>query len=105
MFFRRFSTCSPFDNKSYTKQYQKHSPSGFCIKLVCDDGINYEQEPIIYTKTSKDDDVVELFVETIEKEIKKFYNTFKFPKMMKFCEKEKKLFKEATHCHICDGKF
>ena len=77
----------------------------FVLKLVCADGIDYEQEPIIDTKISNDDDVVELFVETIEKEIKNFYNRFKFPKIMKFGEKEKKLFKDSTHCHICDKIF
>ena len=30
-------TCSPDEGKSYTKQYQKHKPSGFCYLIKCYD--------------------------------------------------------------------
>ena len=79
-------------DESSTKQYQKHSPSGFCIKLVCSDGIKYKQKPIIFTKSNPDEDVAQIFVEVIEREVKNFYSNFKFPKKMIFGKKEKKIF-------------
>ena len=30
-------SCKPNLDHSYTEQYQKHEPSGFCFNIVCDD--------------------------------------------------------------------
>ena len=45
-------------HKSYTNQYQKHKPSGFFYYVKCFDDSLYDQNPVCYTKKSKDDDVV-----------------------------------------------
>ena len=29
-------SCKPNSEHSYTEQYQKHEPSGFCFNIVCD---------------------------------------------------------------------
>ena len=54
--FKPMNTCSPNPEKSYTYNYQKHEPSGFCfyIKGIVP-GITFE--PIIYTKTKSTDDI------------------------------------------------
>jgi len=30
-------SCKPNSEHSYTEQYQKHEPSGFCFNIVCDE--------------------------------------------------------------------
>ena len=37
----QLSTCQPKPDKSYTKQYQKHIPSGFCYHVKCFDDTLY----------------------------------------------------------------
>jgi len=42
------------------------------------------------------------FIDRLEKDIKEIYNRFKFSAEMIFTEDDKKLFDEATICHICN---
>ena len=60
-FTKPMNTCSPKTENSYTYNYQKHEPSGFCFYIK---GIvpNITFKPIIYTKTNSDDNVAEIFV-------------------------------------------
>ena len=101
-FTKPIHTCQPNPNDSYTKQYQKHEPSGFCYYIKCFDDSVYSQEPVIYTKQSEEEDVAQIFVDTLENNIKDIYNKFKFPKPMIFGKQDEKLYNESTHCHICD---
>ena len=48
---------------------------------VFDDTL-YSQEPVIFVKEFEDDDVAQIFVDTLEKNIKDIYKKFKFPKSM-----------------------
>ena len=61
--------------KSYTKRYQKHTPSGFCYHIKCFDKSVYKQEPVIYTKQPEDEDVAQTFVEMLERDLKGIYAT------------------------------
>ena len=42
-----------------------------------------------------------MFVENLESDIKKIYNTFKFPKKVNKTMKDQISYANATHCHIC----
>ena len=44
------NSCQPNPEKSYTKTYQKHEPSVFCLYLKSLDGMNTNFKPIVYTK-------------------------------------------------------
>ena len=59
-FTKPMNSCSPDPKKSYNYNYQKHEPSGFCfyVKGIVDKKI----KPIIYTKTSEDEDISKVFV-------------------------------------------
>ena len=81
------------------------TPCGFCLKLVCADGIEYKQDPILFTAKDENDDVAKVFVENIEKEVKQFYNHFKFPKKMIFGKTEEEEFIKSENCHLCGGGF
>ena len=75
----QLSTCQPNPGNSYTKQYQKHIPSGFCYHIKCFDDTLYFQEPVTFLKDFNDDDVAQVFIDTLEKNIKEIYKKFKFP--------------------------
>ena len=77
-------SCDPDDEKSYTKQYQKHEPSSFCYYIKCfDDGV-YEPKLVSYTG----DDAAQKFVEMLEEDIREITS---IPEMkMIFGEKRKR---------------
>ena len=60
-FTEKLDTTQPNPKQSYTKQYQKHTPSGFCYYIKCFDDSVYKQESVIYTKQSEDEDVAQIF--------------------------------------------
>ena len=95
------NTCQPDPQCSYTKKYQKHTPSGFCYILKCFDDELYNDEFVIYTKKSENDDVAQVFVDSIEKTIKSIYQQFKFPKAMIMTKKDKrKICKDREMPHL-----
>ena len=70
-FTSQLSTCQPSPEKSYTNQYQKHIPK-------CFDDTHYSQQPDTFVKEFNDDDVAQIFIDTLEKNIKENYKKFKF---------------------------
>ena len=100
-FTKPISSCQPDPEESYTKKYQKHEPSGFCYYIKCFDDSVYSQEPVIYTKQSEEDDVAQIFVNTLEENIRDIYQKFRFQKKMIFGPEDQKVCKKSTHCHIC----
>ena len=103
-FIEPIHTCQPDPKTSYTKQYQKHTPSSFCYFIKAFDDKIYYQKPVTYTAKSEGEDVAGKFVETLEAHIKQIYQQFKFPKRMTFTKADEKRYKRATKCHICDGE-
>ena len=101
----QLSICQPNSEKSYTKQYQKHIPSGFCYHIKCFDETLYFQEPVTFVKEFNDDDVAQIFIDTLEKNIKEIYKKFKFPKSMVITIHDKLIYDNSTHCHICNEVF
>ena len=100
-FTKPMNTCSPNPKESYNYNYQKHEPSGFCfyIKGIVDKKI----KPIIYTKTSEDEDISKVFVEKLVEVTKGIYNDFYCkPKPLRLSQAEQKLFQKAKTCHICN---
>ena len=75
------ATYQPNPKKSYIKQYQKHIPSGFCYYIKCYDDTLYSQQPVTFVKEFNDDDVEQILIDTLEKNIKEIYDKFKFPKI------------------------
>ena len=104
-FTKPIHTCQPNLKSSYTMKYRKHEPSGFCYYVKCFDDKVYSQDPVIFTKESEDQDVAQIFVETLEENVRRIFNKFKYHKEMIISEDEKKAFKEPTNCHICKCLF
>ena len=99
-FTKPMNTCCPNPEDSYTYNYQKHEPSGFCfyIKGIVPNTF----EPISYTKTNNDDNVPEIFVSKLAKITHKLYNDFyRKPKPLKLTKQEQISFDKAETCHNC----
>ena len=102
-FTEKIDTCQPDDGKSFTNQYQKHKPSGFSYLIKCSYGNLFSPKLVKYTAESPNDNVPQLFIESLEKDIKEIYNKFKIPKKMVMTAKDKIDYKKATICHICES--
>ena len=67
-FLEEIPTCEPND-KSFTKQYQKHRASGFCYKIVCFDK-RFDPKPVRYRAKDENEDISQKFVEMLEEDIR-----------------------------------
>ena len=103
-FIKPIDTCEPNPENSYTKQYQKHTPSSFCYYIKCFDDEVYYQNPVTYTASTENEDVTQIFVNMLEEDVKSIYKRFGKPKKMLFGTKEREEFDEATECWICHGE-
>ncbi|XP_065650459.1 uncharacterized protein LOC136078605 [Hydra vulgaris] len=101
-FIKPINTCTPNPNESYTKQYQKHIPSSFCYYIKCFDESIYKSSPVSYTAYSEDEDIAQIFVDSLKEDILEICNKVDFKKPMIFTSKNKKEFKAAIKCHICE---
>ena len=100
-FTKPMSNCSPNPEDSYSYNYQKHEPSGFCFYIK---GINpdIKFKPIIYTKKNPDDDIALIFVNKLEKVTNKIYEDFYMrAKSIEISQEQYKKYKKSTVCHIC----
>ena len=98
------SSCSPNPEDSFTYNYQKHEPSGFCfyIKGIIPDK---KFEPIIYTKKKPDDNIALIFVQKLEKITNRIYEDFYIrSRSNNIIQKQYEEYLRATICHICRGK-
>ena len=102
-FTEKIDTCQPKDTKSFTNRYQKHRPSGFSYLIKCFDDNILSPKLVQYTAESLNDNVPQLFIESLESDIKEIYNRFKIPKKMVMTPEDKINYKKATICHICEG--
>ena len=68
-FIKQIDTCEPNPNKSYRKQYQKHTPSSFCYYIKCFDYNDYTKDPFTYTAKTNDENVAQKFVEMLEEDV------------------------------------
>ena len=102
-FIKPMDSCDPDPNKSYTKKYQKHKPSGFSyyIKCLYEDDIKSEKKTYIKTK-KEEPDAEDVFVKWLEEDVKKIANIK--PKEMIITEEEEKQFDKASDCWICGEK-
>ena len=96
-FIKPVDTCHPNPRGSYTKQYQKHMPSSFCYYIKCFDDSIYSNVFVSYTAQNEDDDVAQIFIDSLEADIKKIYTKFKFPKKMNPTQKDLDLLLLVTY--------
>ena len=103
-FTKPINNCEPYPNNSFSIEYQKHEPCGFCLYIKPMEGINIEIDPnpLIYAKKKENEDIAKMFVKKLEIITKKIYSNFyKFPKPMIFKEEDRKKHSISNICHIC----
>ena len=103
-FIKPIDTCEPNPKNSYTKQYQKHTPSSFSYFIKCLEDEVYSPNPVTYTASTDNEDVAQIFVNMLEEDVKSIYKSFGTPKEMIFGVKEREEFDGATECWICGGE-
>ena len=102
-FTKPINSCQPNPNHSFTQEYKKHEPSGYCLYLKGLDRINDNYKPIVYTKKSEDDNISEKFFKHLKIITHSIYRKYyKNPKPLKLTPEEEKDFKLAKVCHICE---
>ena len=105
-FTKPINSCQPNPNSSFTQEYQKHEPSGYCLYLKGLDGIKDNYKPIVYTKKSEDENISEKFVKHLKMITHSIYRKYYLkPKPLKLTPEEEKDFKSAKVCHICEQEF
>jgi len=93
-------SCQPDPDRSFTKAHQKHEPSGFCFNMKC---LDKSSEPILFTKTREEENVADIFVDMLEKEIDRVWSSE--VKEMIFSEDDRAKFEKARECWICQKPF
>ena len=91
--------------KGKVKTYQKHHPCGFCFQIICGFDETIKFPPILYRAKSQNEDVGQIFVETLETEIQKLWKKFDGRKKMILTEDDRRSFRKATSCWICGEDF
>ena len=95
--------CDPDPNKSYTKKYQKHKPSGFCYYIISLYENVFKSVKRTYTRTKEEDPNAEdEFIKWLRDDVTKIANIK--PKKMVFTEEDEKQFNKASDCWICGEK-
>ena len=98
----QLSNCKLNPEKSYTNQYQKHYPSGFCYHIKCFDDTLYSQQPVTFVKEFSDDYVAQVVMDTLEKNIQDIYKKFISPKDMMVTRHDELVYDKSTNCPICN---
>ena len=83
------------DEKSFLYQYQKHVPCGFSYKIVCFDEKIWSQDPVVFRAESEDEDIGQIFVETLERHLRKIHEEFDFAKKMIFTKENRMVFEKS----------
>ena len=99
----RVISCQPSDKKSYTQQYQKHTPCGASYKLICPYDEKYSEPLRIF----RGEDCIKQFFDSIYDEVDKCKNIIRehFNKPLFMTHKDDMDFKNATRCHICNRRY
>ena len=85
------------DQQSYTKKYQKHTPSGFCYYIAYRGGIY--KKPVVYTG----ENVAEEFCKRLEIETQEIYDKyFKNIVPIRMTRDDLNKYVETDVCHICE---
>ena len=98
-------TRHPDPCQSFTEPYQKHTPSSFCFYIKCFDDDVCPPTLVSFTMKNKVDNVGQIFNDTLDTHIKELCAKFKDKKTMIFSQDDRRVFNEATFCHICKKPF
>jgi hypothetical protein len=63
----------------------------------------YSGDLVSFTAVNESDDVAQIFMDELKKDVKRWYERTKFPKNMVFTDHDKKVYSEADvyECAVC----
>ncbi|PFX13987.1 hypothetical protein AWC38_SpisGene21896 [Stylophora pistillata] len=93
----------PYPEKCYTEKKQLHIPVSFCYYIKCSFDDTHSKK-VVYTAKSEDEDLAQIFVNMLEKEVKAIHKDYP-PKKMIFTNNDVEIFKNATCCWLCEKEF
>ena len=95
--------CKPYDEKSYTQAYQKHTDCSYGYKVVCSYDDKYSKNIQIY----RGEKAVYKFMERMLEEVDYCKKIFKkcLNKKLEINDDDKKKFENSTICHVCNKKY
>ena len=109
-FLVNLDSCEPDLKRSFTEKYQSHKPCGFCYRIIFSEDIKdsipkYFKKPFLHRAKSEKEDTAQIFVDQLEKNIKKLYKSF--PKSVNHIYKisDKNNFMKSEKCWICGNGF
>ena len=71
--------CQLNPEKSDKSSFRNISPVDLFYHLKCFDDTLYSQQPVTLAQEFNDDDVEQIFMDTLEMNVKEIYKKFKFP--------------------------
>ena len=100
---RKIDSCSPVGDKSYTRAYQKHEPSGFGYKVVCHYDQKYSKPAVIY----RGENVVQKFIENLFREVKDCQKLIreKAKRRLIMTASDEADFQNTNKCWICQKRY
>ena len=96
-------TVQPNPMNCYTDKKQKHIPVSFCYYVKCSFDDRFSKLTH-YTAKSEDEDVAQIFVNMLEKEVKTIYKKHPSKKII-ITDEDKIIFENATTCWLCEKAF
>ena len=107
-FLVNMDSCEPDNRSSFTEKQQKHQPCRFSYKIACPEEIEKLipkslLKPLVYRTKNADEDVAQMFVDQLERDIYNIYQIFGKQKKMIFTRKDIEEFKKNAQCWICNG--
>ncbi|KAK3101500.1 hypothetical protein FSP39_004054 [Pinctada imbricata] len=89
--------CHPDPSKASTIKLARHIPSGFTYKVV---GLNQEltEDHVTY----RGPDTIKVFMDHMVNLEERLIKVMNNPKPLQMTDDDRQVFREATHCHICD---
>ena len=95
--------CKPYDEKSYTQAYQRHTDCSYGYKVVCSYDDNYSKPIQIY----RGEKAVYKFLEKMLEEVDYCKNVIRknLNKKLDINDDDEKKFKNSTICYICNKQY
>ena len=95
--------CKPYDEKSYTQAYQKHTDCSYGYKVICCYDDNYSKTINIY----RGEKAVYKFMEKMLEEVDYCKNIIKMNlnKKLEMTDDDENKFKNTIVCHICNKQY
>lgn len=100
---RKVDTCSPDPKTSSTTHETHFDPCGYAYQVVCTNS-KYTKPPVVH-RGQLGENVVEHFLDSLLREEKYVKDILADDEPLLMTKETETLFRNSTHCHICEQPF